>query len=301
MAARNYSSNRLFNWHLYPVHLDAQVTIGASGDPTLVTSTTIPGSSPSATTKQSRGIKSITRLATGTYRIQLDDNFSSLLDFKASFTSAVTGSEIAVDATTAGLTVGVAYQITTVGTATTAANYVTLGLPAGQTAALGQVFVAATTGTGTQSGAGKVKALANQSTGMQAQILGDPNTMLNSQPFVQGNGGGYITFQTMGSTVAATFTGSALATHNHNLTVIGGQAGSTTNDIANYAGPLLGKQEASNATYIGANSATSGGVVGAGAGTPAGTIAGTVASAPADPTDGCTMYLRILLSNSSIQ
>lgn len=293
MAARNYVCNRIYNWHLFPVQLDAQVTIGASGDPTLVTSSTVPGSSPTASQKQSRGIKSITRLAAGTYRIQLDDNFSSLLDFKASFTSAVTGSDIPVDATTAGLSVGTAYQITAVGTATTAANYTTLGLPAGMTPTIGQVFVALTTGTGTQSGAGTVKALANQSTGMQTQVIGNPDTMLNAQPFNQGGGGGYITFQTMGGA----FTGSALATHNHNFTVIGGQASSTTNDIANYAGPLLGKEQATNATYVGANSATNGGVVGGSAGTPAGTVSSTAA----DPTNGCTMYLRIMLSNSSIQ
>lgn len=292
MAARNYASNRIYNWHLFPVQLDAQVTIGSSGAPTLVTSSTVPGSSPTASQKQSRGIKSITRLAAGVYRLQLDDNFSSLLDFKASFTSAVTGSDIPVDATTAGLSVGTAYQITAVGTATTAADYTTLGLPAGMTPTVGQVFVALTTGTGIQTGAGTVKALADQSTGMQAEVLGSADTMLNAQPFNQGGGGGYITFKTMGGA----FTGSALGTHTHSFLVKGGQAAAGTDAISikGSAPVIVGKEAATDNTALGG---ANGGVQAVTAGTPA----GTVSSAAADPTNGCTMYLRIMLSNSSIQ
>lgn len=295
MAGRNFRSNRIYNWHVFGAQLDGRATIGASGAPTLVTSSTVPNSSPAATQQQSMGIKSITRLAAGTYRLQLDDNYASLYDFRAFFTGAVTGSNIAVDATTAGLSVGTSYQITAVGTATTAANWVTLGVPIGVTVAVGVVFTALTTGTGIQSGAGTVKALTSAGVSA-ANIIGVPDLMLNNQPFVQGSGGGFITFQTLGTTAA--FTGDALATHNHNFTVKGGQAGSTTNNIANYAGPLIGKQEATDATYVGANAATNGGVVGSSAGTPAGTVALT--QAPADPTNGSTMYFKMLLGNSAL-
>lgn len=286
MASRNFPSQRLFSNHFQLVQLDCQVTIGASGAPTLVTSSTVPTSSPAASQAESRGIKAITRLAAGIYKLQLSDNYSDLYDFKASFTSAVTGSAIAVDATTAGLSVGTAYQIVTVGTATTAANYTTLGLPAGLTATVGQIFVALTTGTGTQSGAGTVKALTDQTTGMQAEVCGVPTTMLSYQPFQASDGGGYIIFKTMGPSFAGTFTGSALGTHTHAIAVATGTAGDA---VTNNAGVLnsTGGQDL-------VTEATSGG-------TPAGTIAGTITSAAADPTNGCTMYIKILLSNSSIQ
>lgn len=303
MAGRNWRNNRIFNQHVFPVQLDAQVSIGSSGDPTLVTSSTVPGSSPTATQMQSMGIKSITRLAAGIYQVRLDDNYSSLLSLDARFTAPVTGSSIQVDTVTAGLTVGVVYQIVTLGTTTTA-NWQTLGLPTGVTPAVGMPFLAAATGAG--SGTGTAKAIgSNAAQGIQ--IIGiTPDNMLNSQPFVQGSGGGYITFKTTGltGTVAApTFTGDALASHNHNLVIKGGQAGSTTNDVAIYAGPILGKEQATDATVLGANSATAGGVVGASAGTPTGTNSApafTGTAVATDPSASTTMYLRILLSNSSI-
>lgn len=51
-------------------------------------------------------------------------------------------------------------------------------------------------------------------------------------------------------------------THTHNLLVKGGQASSTTNDIAIYGSlDTLGKEQASDATMVGSASATKGGVV----------------------------------------
>lgn len=324
MAARNFPSNRIYNQHIFPVQLDAQITIGASGAPTLVTSSTVPLSNPSVTQRQSQGIYAITRLSTGRYQLQLKDNYSSLLAFDAMFTAPVTGSDIPVDATTAGLSSGTVYQITDVGTATTAANWATLGLPIGITAAVGQIFKAATTGTGIQSGAGTVKAIGVQAVNA-AQLLGlGPDKMLNAQPF-NGTSGGFVNFQTMaqaftagaytpaGTNSAPAFTGSALATHAHNLLIKGGQASATTNDLAHYATDILGKEAATDATILGVDSATKGGVLAITAGTPAGTVAaptftgaaatltGTIANAVADPSQNSTMYLRLLLSNSALQ
>lgn len=210
MASRQGRSNRIYNWHAFPFQLDGRATIGSSGAPTLVTSSTITGSSPTASTQQSQGIKSITRLSAGIYRLQLDDNFTSLLDFDVFFTCPVTGNAIAVDATTAGLSTSTVYQIVTVGTTTTA-NWHTLGVPAGITPAVGVVFKAATTGTGASSGAGTVKALAAPAASYRAAVLGaSPDKMLNNQPFTQGQGGGYITFMTIGP--ASPGTGSPDAT-----------------------------------------------------------------------------------------
>lgn len=50
-------------------------------------------------------------------------------------------------------------------------------------------------------------------------------------------------------------------THAHDLLVKGGQAGSTTNDIAHYATDILGKEAATDATIAKAASATKGGVM----------------------------------------
>lgn len=282
MAGRNLRNNRIYNWHVFPVQLDAQISIGSSGAPTLVTSSTVPGSSPTASQMQSMGIQSITRLSTGIYQVQLADNYSSLLDLSAIFTAPVTGGAINVLASGAALSIGTVYQIVTIGTSTTA-DFIALGLPSGLTPAIGMVFKAAATGAGT--GNGTVKAIGSNAVS-RIQILGSSvDNMLNSQPFVQGSGGGYITFQTIGTTgtiSAPTFTGSALGTHTHSFT----PAGTNAND---------GPPETFTGTP-GTTGATS-------AGTPAGTISAptfTGTSVATDPSSGTTMYIKILLSNSSI-
>lgn len=193
MAARNFY-NRIFNWHLFPVSLDAQVSIGASGAPTLVTSSTVTGSSPTATMAQSRGIHSITRLAAGQYQIQLEDNYSSLLGFSAHFTSPVTGSAVAGGA----FVTSTVYQIITLGT-TTQAQWIAAGVPSGITAAVGVVFKAAGAGAGT----GTVKAMTGPTADYQSAIMGIPDLMLNNQPFNPGSGG-YINFMTVGPTTPGT-------------------------------------------------------------------------------------------------
>lgn len=159
-------------------------------------------------------------------------------------------------------------------------NWQNVGLPRGILPAVGASFIATATGDSTGgTSSGLVKAPGSSGV-LTAEVVGDPNMSLGPIPMGGSpNVGGWIMVQFMNGV----FTGSALSPHNHNLIVIGGQAASTTNDIANYAGPLLGKEEATNATYIGANSATNGGVVGASAGTPAGTLS-YAAAAPAEET-----------------
>lgn len=50
-------------------------------------------------------------------------------------------------------------------------------------------------------------------------------------------------------------------THAHDLLVKGGQAASTTNNVAHYATDILGKEAATDATIAGSASATKGGVL----------------------------------------
>lgn len=237
--------------------------------------------------------------ANGYAMIGLKNNFNKFLGLRwevdAPATSTSTGSVVT----------GSVYTITALGT-TTAAQWLAVGLPAWLTATVGQSFVAIATqaigGTGTVGVAG----LPNISS---VSVVGNPDTTIASSNIAQ-YGGAYLLLQFAALTASGTintptFTGSALATHTHDFTVIGGQAGSTTNDIANYAGPLIGKQEAANATYIGANSATNGGVVAVTGGTPAGTISAltftnTSAVAAAAPTTGSIIRLELFYDGSSV-
>lgn len=211
--------------------------------------------------------------ASGYILAKLSDGFTSFQSVSSTIIPPQSGASLLV--ASAGLTAGLVYVITILGT-TSQAQWEVLGVPHGVTAALGVAFVAiATSCTGT--GAVQVPATGGAAI-VSIQPLGNP-----SVSSVADGSAGYVTLACYQA--GGTFTGSALPTHNHNLIVKGGQAASTTNNIANYAGPLLGKQEATDATYIGANSATSGGVIGISAGTPAGTIAGSIAvGAPADGT-----------------
>jgi hypothetical protein len=68
-------------------------------------------------------------------------------------------------------------------------------------------------------------------------------------------------------------------THGHDLLIIGGQAATTTNEVAHYGAAILGKEEAANATIAKADVATKGGVVGETLASAAGTELGNVAVA----------------------
>lgn len=225
--------------------------------------------------------------------IQFKNNFNYYLGGFSGFVSPIINT---TTSTTSGLTLGQAYVITVLGT-TTLAEWQAIGLPLGLTPTVGQTFIAIATGTG-GSHTGKV-GTPSVSGVSSIEVVGDPNQTLNNSSIAT-NAGARIILQFLGSTVAATFTGAALGTHTHDFTVIGGQAASTTNNIANYAGPLIGKQEATNATYVGANSATAGGVVAASAGTPTGTIAGTVSYALAAPANGSVVGMCFRFDGSSV-
>lgn len=191
---------------------------------------------------------------------------------------------------TTSTTANTVYTITLVGT-TTAAQWQAVGLPAWLTPAVGQTFVATATqaigGTGTVGVAG----VSNIST---LSVVGNPDQTITSSNIAQ-YGGAYLVLQF--GAVGGTFAGSALAVHSHNFLIKGGQAASTTNDVAMYAGPLIGKEQASDATVVG-GSATNGGVQTASAGTPAGEI--TAAVAAAAPTTGSIVRLELVYDNSSV-
>lgn len=173
MASRNFASNKLYNLHIMPVQLDMKIPIGASG---------------AVGTLSSQGINSVTRLAAGIYRIQLQNNYNALLRMDAGLRGPVSGAAVAGGA----FVTGTLYQIVSLGT-TTQAQWVTAGLPSGITAAVGEVFVAVGAGAGT----GTVK-LVGPSGIQKVEQAGD---LQQNQPFVY-PAGGYVMIQCLKATAA---------------------------------------------------------------------------------------------------
>lgn len=144
--------------------------------------------------------------ANGYIYVQLQDNYNYFYGFNSSLASPNSGSNIAVTSGAAALTVGQLYVITVVGT-TTAAQWVTLGVPIGTTAAVGVSFIAASTGVG--AGTGQVQLPAAVGSGIQhIELVGDPNLSIKSQSatIAGQTNGSYLTFQCLGSTDADTTT-----------------------------------------------------------------------------------------------
>lgn len=224
--------------------------------------------------------------ADGFALVQFTNNFNYYLGGVAQFQAPLTGS-IKIDNT--ALTVGQAYVISTLGDAT-AAQWLTVGVPAGVTPAVGVSFIAIATTAGTGNTSTSRVSTPTTSGIVGVEVVGTPNTMLASSNIAT-NGGAWLLLQFMGGA----FTGSALATHSHTFLVKGGQAASTTNNIAAYAGPLIGKEQATDATFAG-GSATNGGVQTASAGTPAGTMSLALAA----PAAGTIVSLAFKYDGSTV-
>lgn len=158
-----------------PVLLDVSIPIGSTG---------------AVGTISGKGVASVTRLAAGIYRIRLQDNYSGLFHIEASLRAPVSGSDVA----SGSLVTGTTYQITAVGTSV----WATAGLPASLTAAVGQVFTAV----GTVSGTGTAKALGVS--GIQCvENLGGA-TMLSQSS--QSPLGGFLVIKCLGATSSSVTT-----------------------------------------------------------------------------------------------
>lgn len=224
--------------------------------------------------------------AVGYAWIQLQNNFNKFLSVCSGFVSANSGSSVKID--NSAMTIGQPYVITTLGNATLA-KWLAIGVPVGVTPAVGVSFIALSTGGAGNTLTSRVQ-VPSVSGITSLEVIGTTNVMTNSS--VPSNSGQGLMVQFLAPSLA----GSALATHTHDLLVIGGQAASTTNDVAIYSGPILGKEAATNSTVLGAASATNGGVVAASAGTPAGTIS----YAAAAPAVGSIVCMRLLFDGSSV-
>lgn len=231
--------------------------------------------------------------------IQLKQNLNHYLSHYASIKPPLSGSDVKID--NSAMTAGQAYVISTLGNAS-AAKWLAIGVPPGVTPAVGVSFIALSNG-----GAGNTLTSRVQvplvSGVSQIEVVGSPDLSVSAN--ISSNGGEWLMMQFLGvsgSVAAPVFTGSALAAHQHNLIVIGGQAASTTNDVAVYT-DVLGKEQAADATILGVDSATKGGVVGASAGTPAGSIAApafTGAMALVAPAAGSIVSMRLYFDGSAV-
>jgi hypothetical protein len=134
--------------------------------------------------------------ATGLILVQLLEGYNGYQGGSFGFNTPVSGTPINV---TTGLTPGLAYIITSVGTST-AANWQALGLPVGVTPAIGASFIctSATVGVGT----GVVEVPKATGAGIDLiDVIGDPNA--SSLP-TNGSGAWILCRCLAGSTLAAT-------------------------------------------------------------------------------------------------
>lgn len=128
--------------------------------------------------------------AVGNILIQLKQNFNVFYGMNWCAQAVVTGAALT------SVTNHVTYQIVTVGT-TTAAQWVTAGLPSGVTAAVGVAFNAIVTGS--LGGTGTVKAVTNSGVD-SIQVVGSSTLASNSD--IARYGGMYVLLQTLDSSLA---------------------------------------------------------------------------------------------------
>lgn len=159
--------------HTMPILLDCNFEVGGTG---------------AVGTLKGPGITGVTRLAAGVYKISLQDNYYKFFGISSFIASPLSGSNVAATA----LTPGVVYEITALGTTTTA-NWVTAGVPANITPAVGVAFLAAATSSG--NGTAKILGVS----GIAAiEVVGDPNVTIAAA----GGSGGYVVVKCLGATAA---------------------------------------------------------------------------------------------------
>jgi hypothetical protein len=135
--------------------------------------------------------------AAGMIIVQMKNNFNRFLGAKVGCAAPTSGSPLKID-NGATLTIGEPYIITTVGDAT-AAQFKTLGLPAGVTPAVGAVFVALATGAGSGN-TSTTRVIAVGYSGVESvEVVGDANVMQSSP--VGSKDGQIVMFRCVGPAV----------------------------------------------------------------------------------------------------
>lgn len=134
--------------------------------------------------------------AAGLIVVQFAKNYSAYIGGYSGAVSPLTGSALTLSAGGGAIVAGNAYVIVSLGTTTTAANFVTAGLPVGNVAAVGAAFIAtAAAATGTGLGNAQVQAVGVSGV-MSFEIMGDANQTLN------GTSGSQLILQCLAPTVS---------------------------------------------------------------------------------------------------
>ncbi len=222
--------------------------------------------------------------AAGYALIQFKNNFNYYLNGFTQFQAPTTGS-VKID--NSALTAGVAYVISTLGNASTA-TWQGVGLPVGITPAVGVSFIA--TGTGGSGNTSTSRVSTTTTSGIYGvELVGNPSVSLASSN-IASSGGAWLLCQFM----APTFTGSALASHTHDLLLKNAAVADGATTRVNAGANLLGANTGGDLTVTGGGA--NGGVVLASAGTPAGTLALGITA----PTTGTVVTMTFRYDGSSV-
>lgn len=192
MANRNFASGgKLYSMHVMPVLLDCNFVVDSTNGNGLGIRN-LKGPAVSAVYMHTSATPATgnPNPAAGTIVIHLTDNYNRSFSGFDSKVSPASGSSLLV--ASAGLTVGIAYIITILGTTTTAAWHA-LGVPAGVTPAVGVSFIAAAT---SALGTGAVQITAAAGTGIcSIETVGDPNLSIAPDPTANQGYGAQIILQ----------------------------------------------------------------------------------------------------------
>ncbi len=222
--------------------------------------------------------------ANGYALVQFKNNFNYYLSGFAQAQPPVTGS-VKID--NSALTVGQPYVISTLGNATLA-QWLAIGVPAGITPAVGVSFIATVVGAGANTSTSRVSTPTTSGI-LGVEMVGSANTMIASSNIAT-NGGAWLMVQFVG----ATFTGSALGTHTHDLLLKDAAVVDGATTRVNAGTNLLGANTGSDITVAG--SGVNGGIVAASAGTPS----GSMSLAAAAPSTGTVIGMTFKYDSSSV-
>lgn len=192
MANRNWASGgKIYSMHVKPVLLDCNFVVDSTnGNGLGIRSLKGPCVKAVYMNTSSTPAAGNPNPAAGTIVVQLQDNYNKSYSGFHAIVSPVSGTPLLV--ASAGLTVGVAYIIVTLGTTTTAAWHA-LGVPPGVSPAVGVSFIAAAT---SALGTGAVEITAAAGSGVASiETVGDPNLSIAPLPSANQGYGAQIILQ----------------------------------------------------------------------------------------------------------
>lgn len=190
MANRNWSSGgKVYSMHTSPVLIDCNFVV----DNTQTTGiSSLKGPTVASVLMNSVAATPSMVIAAGTILVKLQDAYNRVFaGISGQVISPGSGSSLKID--NAALTIGVAYQITTVGNAT-AAQLQAVGMPRGMTPAVGVSFIATSTGIAGNVLTTRVQAAASSNI-CQIELAADPSLTCSPNPSANQGYGAYLILQ----------------------------------------------------------------------------------------------------------